>query len=69
MFEPFFTTKPTPDERLVDDKTPRGTGLGLSMAEKLFKKCDITVEVNSTVGVGTEFILKIPVIKPQNKQI
>jgi len=61
MFEPFFTTKPSPDEKIADDKTPRGTGLGLSMAEKIFKKCDIDVEVNSVVGEGSEFILKIPV--------
>lgn len=63
IFKPFFTTKPSPYEKLVDEKTPRGTGLGLSMASKIFKKCDIEVDINSTVGVGTEFILEIPIRK------
>ena len=64
MFEPFFTTKPALGEKLEDYKAPRGNGLGLSMAEKIFKKCDIEVEINSNVATGTEFILKIPVKKP-----
>ncbi|KAA3617410.1 MAG: response regulator [Calditrichaeota bacterium] len=68
IFEPFFTTKPAPDEKIQDDKAPRGTGLGLSMADKIFKKYDIQVEVNSNVGSGAEFILSIPVKKHKKRE-
>ncbi|MFZ5967119.1 MAG: sensor histidine kinase [Bacillota bacterium] len=54
IFEPFFTTKP-PGE---------GTGLGLSISYDIIKnkyKGDIKVE--SEEGVGTKFIIKLPVGK------
>jgi PAS domain S-box-containing protein len=68
IFEPFFTTKPGPDEKIDDEKTPRGTGLGLSMAASIFKKCNITVSVSSKLEHGTEFKLEIPVTE-EKKQI
>jgi signal transduction histidine kinase len=50
VFQPFFTTKPT----------GQGTGLGLSLAYDIVTKGHGgTLEVNSTEGVGTEFIIKI----------
>ena len=48
------------DDKLEDSKTPRGTGLGLSMAYSIFERCGIKVDVKSEVGKGSEFILKIP---------
>ena len=53
IFQPFFTTKPT----------GQGTGLGLSLAYDIVtKRHGGTLEVESTEGVGSEFILKLPYI-------
>ncbi|OYU94403.1 MAG: hypothetical protein CFE21_16620 [Bacteroidetes bacterium B1(2017)] len=51
IFQPFFTTKPTGE----------GTGLGLSLAYDIVTKGHGgTLEVNSTEGVGSEFIITLP---------
>ncbi len=51
IFQPFFTTKPT----------GQGTGLGLSLAYDIITKGHGgTLEVVSTVGVGSEFIISLP---------
>lgn len=52
IFEPFFTTKDVGE----------GTGLGMSIAYNTIKKHNGQIVVNSEVGKGTEFILKIPAI-------
>jgi signal transduction histidine kinase len=52
IFEPFFTTK----------EVGEGTGLGMSIAYNTIKKHNGQIYVNTTVGVGTEFILDIPII-------
>ncbi|HTH83394.1 MAG TPA: 7TM diverse intracellular signaling domain-containing protein [Mucilaginibacter sp.] len=52
IFEPFFTTKDVGE----------GTGLGMSIAYNTIKKHNGQIAVNSELGKGTEFILKIPII-------
>ncbi|MBR0984996.1 sensor histidine kinase [Bradyrhizobium liaoningense] len=51
MFNPFFTTKPVGE----------GTGLGLSMSHDIVvKQHGGTIDVNTTPGVFTEFIITLP---------
>lgn len=49
----------------VDDsrESGGGTGLGLSITKMLAEKYDISIEVYSKLGIGTKFILKIPLVK------
>jgi len=50
IFEPFFTTKP-------DGK---GTGLGLSIVQGIVEKHGGTIKVNSALGQGTRFSIRLP---------
>jgi PAS domain S-box-containing protein len=52
IFEPFFTTKP-------DGK---GTGLGLSIVQGILENHGGSISVSSTLGVGTTFTLKLPMV-------
>ena len=48
IFAPFFTTK------------KNGTGIGLSMAQKIVHAHGGVLDMDSEIGKGTEFIIKIP---------
>ena len=50
IFDPFFSTKGT-----------EGTGLGLSISYGIVRKHKGTIEVESKVGVGTTFTIKLPI--------
>jgi len=52
LFEPFFTTKDVGE----------GTGLGMSIAYNTINKHNGRIEINSELGVGTEFILVLPLV-------
>jgi two-component system NtrC family sensor kinase len=52
IFDPFFSTK----------EVGLGTGLGLSISYGIIENHNGTIETKSEEGIGTEFIIQIPVI-------
>ena len=56
IFEPFYTTKTGPDET-----GKGGTGLGLASCRQIIEAHRGRVRVESTVGKGTQFTIKLPV--------
>ena len=55
IFEPFYTTKTGPDS-----SGKGGTGLGLSMCRDIVEAHHGRIRVESTVGKGTAFTIKLP---------
>ncbi|MCP5487403.1 MAG: PAS domain-containing protein [Verrucomicrobia bacterium] len=53
VFDPFFTTKDT------------GTGLGLSVSHQIIQEHNAIVDVFSSVGEGTTFRLRFPLIRQE----
>jgi signal transduction histidine kinase/putative methionine-R-sulfoxide reductase with GAF domain len=51
IFDPFFTTK----------EPGKGTGLGLSICRKIIERMNGSISVESTVGKGTTFTVRLPV--------
>lgn len=58
IFEPFFTTKPVGS----------GTGLGLSLSYSTVNKHGGRIEVDSKVGVGTTFTVRLPIVPPASAE-
>ncbi len=54
LFDPFFTTKPV----------GKGTGLGLSLSYGIIQRHHGDIEVESELGVGTTFIVTLPIQQP-----
>ena len=57
IFDSFFTTKSGPDA-----SGKGGTGLGLSMCRDIIEAHHGRIRVDSTVGKGTAFTLKLPTV-------
>jgi signal transduction histidine kinase len=58
IFDPYFTTK------TADAQGQGGTGLGLAMARDVIEAHQGRIRVESTVGQGTMFTLKLPLAVP-----
>ncbi|MCD6161934.1 MAG: PAS domain S-box protein [candidate division Zixibacteria bacterium] len=57
IFDPFFTTK----------EVGKGTGLGLSLSFEIIKKHNGKVDIKSEVGVGSEFIITLPITEAEHE--
>jgi len=57
IFEPFFTTK----------KTGEGTGLGLSVSKSIIEEHQGTLTCQSELGVGTSFMVTLPLERPKQE--
>lgn len=57
IFDPFFTTKPV----------GTGTGLGLAISYGLVKKHHGSIDVTSTPGEGTLFLIRLPISQPKGE--
>lgn len=57
IFDPFYTTKPGPDA-----SGKGGTGLGLSLCKEIIEAHSGRIRVESAVGKGTQFTVKLPTV-------
>ncbi|MCD8553882.1 ATP-binding protein [Seleniivibrio sp.] len=58
IFEPFYTTK----------EEGKGTGLGLYIVSDIINRHHGMIECQSEIGVGTEFIIKLPVTEKKPEE-
>jgi signal transduction histidine kinase len=64
IFDRYFTTKTGPDA-----SGKGGTGVGLAMCREIIEAHQGKIRVESTVGMGTAFMLKLPVAKVETSPI
>jgi PAS domain S-box-containing protein len=65
IFDPFFTTKNDPS--FTAEGGRKGTGLGLSVSYGIVREHGGEIEVESTQGRGTRFVLTFPTYDPAAK--
>lgn len=64
IFDRFFTTKSGPDS-----SGKGGTGLGLSMCREIIEQSSGRIKVESSVGKGTAFTIRLPVARIEPKEM
>ena len=62
IFEPFYTTKEP------DANGHGGTGLGLSVCRQIIEQHQGRIRVESLVGKGATFTVKLPVLPEEAKE-
>ena len=62
IFEPFYTTK------LPDEHGHGGTGLGLSVCRQIIEQHHGRIRVESVVGKGSTFTVKLPLQHPESQE-
>ncbi|MDX1641411.1 MAG: two-component regulator propeller domain-containing protein, partial [Balneolaceae bacterium] len=60
IFDRFYQADPS------NTRKYEGTGIGLSLAHELIKLHNGKIDVNSKIGVGTEFIIQLPIEENQS---
>jgi signal transduction histidine kinase len=55
IFRPFYTTK------------GNGTGLGLSLARRIVEEHGGRIDVASSVGEGTRFVVSLPIVRTDSE--
>ncbi len=63
IFDPFFTTKQ------ADDAGQGGTGLGLALCRRVIEEHGGRIRVESAVGRGTRFTIKLPLAEPEGQAL
>lgn len=63
IFEPFFTTK------LPDEHGHGGTGLGLSVCRQIIEQHHGRIRVESVVGKGSTFVVKLPKLATDERAV
>ena len=61
IFDPFYSTKAGPD-----DSGKGGTGLGLSSCLNIIDAHQGRLKIESTVGIGTQFIIQLPIASDED---
>ncbi len=61
IFDPFYSTKAGPD-----DSGKGGTGLGLSSCLNIIEAHQGRLKIESTVGIGTQFIIQLPIASDED---
>ncbi len=64
IFDPFYTTKGA----IGGDRKIQGIGLGLSVSYGIIKRHDGTIAVDSEIGKGTTFTIRLPLKKKKVKK-